>query len=329
MYDITLISSLPFDKQIKQLFGISKDLNVKRLGIGINNNFAIEIVDRMLFSLLTLITIHREQPDYIYTRDIAFLSFICLIPKFNIPIIFECHKLIDRNKKFPTFLQDYALEASDIIFCISNGLKSDVKKKITNSEKVHLQRNCVDIDKFTNQKVRTKSDENKLITYVGSFKREKDVITLLKAFELLDKNFKLQLIGTANSKLKEKADKNPNIKLIPYLRENKVIDEMQKSEVLVYTSDISYHQQNHTSPMKLFEYMASKTVVIAADLNSTREIGGNLIHYYEPYNSIDLAEKISIATNEEETVKIKKAFKLIKEHHTWKNKSLKIYEILT
>lgn len=50
-----------------------------------------------------------------------------------------------------------------------------------------------------------------------------------------------------------------------------------------------------TSPLKLWDYLATGIPIVAADLPTTREIGGDTLHYYRPGDPASLAEAVARA----------------------------------
>jgi glycosyltransferase involved in cell wall biosynthesis len=81
------------------------------------------------------------------------------------------------------------------------------------------------------------------------------------------------------------------------------------------------------SPLKMFEYMASKRPIIASDLPSVREVlGEDDALFVKPDNSEDLAQKIKIILSSlEKCDKIAtKALHKVREHYTWSRRAQNI-----
>lgn len=320
-FDVTLISTFSDFGLLSNYFGIKRNFEYQKRGIGINNNILFELFDRLIFSILSYTRIVLENPDIVYTRDTAFIAFLALLPKRNHVLAFECHKLLDENKKFPTFLQDFAMQNTDVVFCVSNGVKFDVEDKLDKDHKVFIQRNCVDIAQFEGIEKSEKTSKTTL-TYIGTFKESKDVATLINTFKKLDKTqFDLKLIGSRDSKLFNDLSGIKNIEVTGFLPEKEVMTEIKESDILIYTSDKSLHQRRYTSPMKLFEYMASKRPIIAADLPTVKEIAGESVWYYEPGNSKELARKIKEIKKVDTSKKTSEAFDIVQSEYTWKKKA--------
>ena len=82
----------------------------------------------------------------------------------------------------------------------------------------------------------------------------------------------------------------------------------------------------HTSPIKLFEYMASKVPVIASDICSIKQfVNSNHVTFFKADNAKDLADKIIFILKNSKNIinKTKKAYNLIK-NNTWEKRCMQL-----
>ena len=143
-----------------------------------------------------------------------------------------------------------------------------------------------------------KTPENYLL-HIGSFEKRKDLITLVKAFKLVDDpNLKLVLAGAqiinGNSQvlveIKTFIDQN---KL-----ENKVIltGFVSKEEVAVLYKNASIYvfpSLDEGFGIPVLEALSFSIPVICSDIDVFREIGGNYVEYFKVGDSISLYKKIT------------------------------------
>jgi glycosyltransferase involved in cell wall biosynthesis len=81
---------------------------------------------------------------------------------------------------------------------------------------------------------------------------------------------------------------------------------------------------HYTSPMKLFEYMASGTLIVASDIPSIREVvGEGRAHLVTPDNPQALAEGIARVLETGGKAESEKAFAWVQDH-TWKRRAHRI-----
>ncbi|MBQ7377974.1 MAG: glycosyltransferase [Clostridia bacterium] len=117
------------------------------------------------------------------------------------------------------------------------------------------------------------------VMYSGVLDLRYGIRELLDAFETLDGNYELWLTGNGNAVplIKERAEKDPRIKMLGYLpsRED-LLRKQRQATMLISTRDPAEPASKYCFPSKLFEYMVSGNPVL-----STR-IGG-IPEEYEPY----------------------------------------------
>jgi len=109
---------------------------------------------------------------------------------------------------------------------------------------------------------------------------------------------------------------------IPY---EKIPDMINALDICIIPDSNEYR-----SPIKMFEYMAGKTPIVASDLPSIREIlnEGNAV-LVEPDNSKKLAEGISrILNNNELGVKISEQSFFDVQNYTWRERSEQVIDFI-
>lgn len=159
------------------------------------------------------------------------------------------------------------------------------------AEKIVYWPNGTDVERFDTPlsagEARTKlglPQERKIVLYTGSLQRWKGVDTLVKAAEFLPHEVGAYIVGGNRAELNAF-----NISIFKYLNIVAVGQRpwteiplwLKAADVLVLPNtgreDIS---RFHTSPMKLFEYMASGRPIVASDIPSTREIADETMVFF-------------------------------------------------
>ncbi len=265
---------------------------------GIKNNFKIielrgldfywpGIFDKIAFlikqtiSALVLVRIAlRNKYDVIYSRDelpIFLLSF------FRKNLVFEAHRF---SKKRNIFYRCFKKNNIKIIV-ISQGLKDEFIRQGFNRKNILVAPDGVDLEQFkinkTQPEYRTILDLplNKiLVLYTGHLYEWKGADMLLEAARSFQnrENILFVFVGGTDFNVKDFRDRVKmmqlnNVMIVGFVPHNEVSLYLKAADILVLPNsgkeDIS---RLYTSPLKMFEYMASGKPIIASDLPSIREV---------------------------------------------------------
>lgn len=152
---------------------------------------------------------------------------------------------------------------------------------------------------------RLNMDKNKkIVMYSGHLYRHKGIYTLLDAAKLLPSDFMICVLGgtpvdISAVKAYINANKINNVTVLGYASYYKVSQYIASADILVLpNSSKNKFSRVYTSPLKLFEYMASGNIIVSSDVPSLREIlnEGNSI-LVAPDDPKALAEGIRKAAN--------------------------------
>lgn len=180
-----------------------------------------------------------------------------------------------------------------------------------------------------------------IIGYGGRFvtdKMEKGIPELIKAFTVLKQKHKNILLLCVGGPLKyvdkyrilaQKSGLNSNEAIfLDHVPPKTLYQYMRIFDVCVMPFPDNSHFAHIMSPLKLFEYMASKNPIVATDLPSVREIltNGETAILAKPGDSNDLARIITLLINDEKLRErlAQKAFRLVSKSHTWRKRQAKI-----
>jgi len=303
---------------IKRLFLIDMvalKRSLKGLSVFIQNaSFAISAFFFLLF----------KKADVIYSRD-EFSLF--LLSFFRKNLVLELHTF--PNSKF--FLYRCVFKKIKKIIVINNKLKDLVVGLGIKPKKILVARDGVDLKQFRikesqpecRQKLNLPADK-KLVIYAGHFYRWKGVYILAKASRFLGDDFRIIFVGGTGK------DKDKLEEFIQREKLNKIIITghqlpelmpfyLKAADVLVLPNSAREKiSRLYTSPLKMFEYMASGAPIVASNLPSLKEVlNENNSFLFKADNPKDLADKILLAINNKK--KAKKSLFDVKEY-TWQKR---------
>lgn len=237
---------------------------------------------------------------------------------------FECHQL--PKKKSTVF--GWLLKNTDGIITITNGLKQDLVKDYNYpTAKILTAPDGVDLDTFdikiTREQARAQLVlplDKKIVLYTGHLFTWKGVDTLAQASKKIPDDILIYTVGGDENEIKNFNKRNPNHKIInvPAVSREDVAIWLKAADLLVLPNSAKEKiSEKYTSPLKLFEYMASGTPIIASDLPSIREIITNEASFFFPDNTNSLKEAIQNALNPICISQNKQPYLLDIDRYTW------------
>lgn len=265
------------------------------------------------FTASACVFLFFRKCDVVYSRDEIPLFFISLFKK---NVFWETHRANT------SFFSRHVWKRAVGIISITGKLKDFYCEQGVSPAKIAVAHDAVDIASFravTQGKDALRSEldlphAKKIISYVGKYKtmgRGKGVEGLIRAFTQVAHSHEdvfLLIVGVNNNEIGEVralcASCGINAgqyKIVPHIKHNTVVRYLKASDVLVmnYPNDAQYAL--FTSPMKLFEYMASGNPIVASDLPGIREVLNekNAI-LVKLENELDLTEGMMKALADEE-----------------------------
>lgn len=220
---------------------------------------------------------HINYQGIVYSRDQFSLWMLKKIK--NLDLVYEIHNYPKKSKK-----EHRDLFTRIKFVCISQGLKDKLVSDGFSEKNILLAPDGVDIEMFTNIKISKEETRKKLslpidkkiVMYTGHLYSWKGADILLEAARKIKAD--VYFIGGLDKDVEDfrKIANNLALKNV-YILGRKPHYEipyyLKAADVLVLPnsgkSDISKY---YTSPLKLFEYMASSIPIVASDLPSIAEI---------------------------------------------------------
>lgn len=224
--------------------------------------------------------------EIVYSRDewpLYWLSF------FRRGLIFEAHRFSPARKFFYRRFERTRMKVA----VISTGLKKDFLAAGFEDGRLLVAPDGVDLAEFalklSKEEARNKVSlplETKIVMYTGHLFEWKGAVLLLEAaknfqfsiFNFQNKPEKVLFVfvgGTAYDlkKFREKAKGLDNVLILGHKSHKEIPLYLKAADVLVLPNSAKEEiSSKYTSPLKLFEYLASGRPIVASDLPSVREI---------------------------------------------------------
>ncbi len=289
---------------------------------GIKNNFVIKKIKSFdflqyekylrkfsfwlqnIWFVIKLFLIKTDKDAIIYTRD----SEIGLV--FNL----RGNKTVLESHNWPeskSLLFKYLVKKFDKIIIITHKLKELFLAAGLPDGRMMVAPDGVDLEKFdieiSKEEARKKINlplDKKIALYSGSLYLYgwKGVDILLEAVKILPKDYLVVLVGgepNEVAKIKKEYSGN-NLFLIGRRRREEIPYYLKAADVLVLPNKKGEKiSEKYTSPLKLFEYMASKRPIVASNLPSIKEVMNeqNCV-FFDSDNPEDLVDKIKLVLND-------------------------------
>lgn len=290
--------------------------------------------------MLRLPTIN-ERPDLVHLHypHPFYLDYGFWYAKHNdIPVVISSHGKEVEGKiayLYNSIFYDYYLKNSDGVISATKMAITQSKLLSRHSRKINIIPHGVNYGKFSAKVDKSTNDSEKIILYVGAFRKYKGLSFLIKSLSILSKkgiNYKCILVGDGELK-RELVDYSislnvsENIHFVNFVSEKDLLSYYSLCDVFVLPSPSIAES---FGLVVLEACAAGKPVIVThgsgvSELLMKEQVG--LI--CDPYNSEDLAEKIiSVIGDEQYARLLGKTGKLLAQKYTWKrcaNETLKLY----
>jgi glycosyltransferase involved in cell wall biosynthesis len=326
----------PIKENLFSYYSIKKVFSVKKLPcldlIFISGKNLFFWIQTLTFLISAKIYLSFKKYDILYTREQA-------VGLFFDNFVLEIHSLPKRTRPFHKKIWIKA----KLLVVLTEFIKEKIVGVGVPAEKIIVSPDGVDLEKFdiniSKEEARVKlglPKDKKLIGYVGMLRTlgmEKGVNTAIEAMNFFNqKDAALALVGGYESDInfyKEMAAKlgvSDKVIFIGRVIHSLIPVYLKAFDVLVAPFPENEHYNFYMSPMKIFEYMASRRPIVSTNLPSLREILAGKGILVEPGNAEKLAESINkILDNPKAGEDLaEKAYNEVSAKYTWSGRAKNI-----
>ncbi len=288
-------------------------------------------------------SIAQERPPlFCYVRySVGFTPLIPLLKRAlgDIPLVLEVNSLGTQYYRFLAGIDFLALRSADVIICVSETVRNMMLEKVSSglSSKILVMPNGIDVDRLEKAEPDTETEslgQKIRLGYAGILKPDCGFEDLFNAYSIVSqqrKGVSLHIYG--DGPYREDLEKQAALLSGVFLHSAKSFFQMpgvlKNNDILVYTTS---HNNKFQSPIKLYEYMATKKPIAAAVTPQVKELLGNEERglLYPIGDSEALAKKIMMLIEDPELGKAlaEKAFDEVKKNHTWKKRIELLFDTL-
>lgn len=274
------------------------------------------------------------KADIIYSRDempLYFLSF------FKSNLVFEAHRFSSKRKFFYRRFNKKGVK----IVAISKAIKTDLVSLGYDPDKILIAHDGVDLEEFnidiSKEEARKKVGlplDRRIVMYTGHLFKWKGADVLLEVARFAG-NIRIGqslfvFVGGMEydiKKFREKSKGAENVLILGHRSHKEIPIFLKAADILVLPNSSKEEiSSKYTSPLKLFEYMASGRPILASDILSIRAVlDDNNSYLFKADDPESMAKVLGLAIKNEEDAKIKANIALDKvKSFTWQKRANKI-----
>ena len=290
------------------------------------------IITKITFLLWTFFYfLFLDRESTIYTREVEMWVIFRLLGYKK--VFFECHSLPQRQ----VWLYDILISNFAKVIVITHWLKEKLVSsghKDTTIVVAHdwVSTHTVTYDwskKSAREKIWLDSTITRVLVYTGHYYPRKWIDTVFEVATKVTQYTYVFVWWTKEDiyKYSTKYSEYENIIIVWKVDYAKIKYYLASADILLLPNSWKYvMSQTYTSPLKLFEYMASNRPILASDLSSLKEVlDESSATFFKADNAKDLLERINyVFDNYEESLKFAANAKLLSDEYTRDKRAMKI-----
>ena len=271
------------DAEFQQWYAINHKFKLLRIPVHLktkypfpkNYFFQSNVTLGALYSKLAVLYAYIKSPTFVYTRS---ARIVAPLLKLGIPTLWERHEPLPEKLPEDHIYRRFFESKYFVGFVtISPIIAENYIKNGLSQNKILISHSGVDTSLFLNYKSKSLAreqlsqaqDEN-IVVYGGHLYEYKGISTILDTASLMPK-CKFILVGGWHSdieRVKESClNRNlRNVEVIGHVQSKRLALYLYAADILLLPTSKQWKLAQTTSPMKLFEYMASRRPIVASAL---------------------------------------------------------------
>ena len=259
---------------VYEYYGVRKNFEIRKLPY-----IYTRILRNFYYAYQTLKEIKIINPDLVYGRDL----YGCFFSSYKYATIFEAHSPMNNfvSKQLLNLMDKNHLYKHTVV--ISDALKNLIlKSQNIKSDKIVVAHDGADEVVDFDSKVELNGNKNSLkVGYVGSLYKGKGIEVIEKlSYEKLE-NIDFHVVGGLEKDIKYWKEKiqNDNVFFYGFVSQQNIQNYLNSFDILLLPNQKNVYIENtknnigeFTSPLKMFEYMATKKPIIASNLPVLKEV---------------------------------------------------------
>lgn len=314
-------------------YGVKKNFKIRRI-------FCFDLIvfgklgfllQSLSFTFFAVFKCLFQEKSTIYTRD---LLPACLLTFLGRKVVWEGHRG-EYN-----FLIKYLIEKRTKFVVISGGLKDLYVSLALPNEKILVAHDGVDLEDFSTTLTKNESRkklglplDKKLVMYTGHLYGWKGAHLLAETAKLFNNETNFIFVGGTDSDLvqfRKKYGLINNIDIVGRVAHSDIPMYLNSSDILVLPNsgreDIS---RLYTSPLKLFEYMASGVPQIVSDLPSLRDVvDESTAYFFTPDSAESLASVVEHVLVDPQAFEKSKKAQIVVKDYSWEKRAQAIVRFI-
>lgn len=280
----------------------------------------------------------KWKDDVFFIRNPIVYAVLGFLP---IRIVFESHNAMGGNALY-RFLRRLVIRHARsrwtlLFISISGNLDRYWAEQGIDSRKRKALHDAVNLEKFTPRKSRREYREQlqlpmdrRIFTYAGSLYKNRNIDMIVDAAHRFT-DCLFVVIGGEQHEIDalKQSTRSDNIIFTGYLSQGTLREYLWASDYLLMLWSSSVDTINYCSPLKVFEYMASRSVIIGHGFITIQEVLTDQVEAFlvEPDSIEKLTETIGAVLERPYPQEMAdKAYASVKEHYTWDQRARAIME---